>query len=201
MPITFARAKNGTGNRKVSNWKPIHEAIVMGRVQGKTNTELSVEFNYPEPYISALCNSWQAKEIYKRVENRIAEEGYANITEERKAAIRKAQQRMVDFLNNDQLQKGNQLACVGPNIKIFETLVNSEKSIAPTSVTNITNNTQINQVLADPAKRDKLAEGLARADQVKEVHASVTGESVDNTIKLKESPPALLKLVTKLDTH
>jgi hypothetical protein len=184
--IEFARRKKGEGNGNlmVKNWKPVHTAIVMDRIQGMNNTEIAEKYNYAETTIAVICTSRKAKIIIATVEAEIMAKKTLQMPEQRVQAIALAQQRILDFLQDDKLQTMAPLACAPLNMKAFDTLVSADKHIGAGNTINITNNTQFNVLNSEP-KRDALAEGLRRAQMVEEMHAHVTGASVDGSEKIK----------------
>lgn len=190
--ITFNRPKRGAenpGHLKVRNWTPRHTAIVMDWIQGDTYTTLAERYNLSEGMIGTIVSSRQGKTIRAAVDQRVLAEKYDNIPEQRKQGIIKAQQRILEFLEDDELQARAPLLCAPLNIRALDSFVAADK-ISPTINGNVTYNTQVN-VLNSETKRDALAEGLRRAQLVEELHKSVTGQSVGEN--LEEVKVALVK--------
>jgi hypothetical protein len=176
MAIEFARKKNGEGpgSLRFKNWMPVHNAIVMDRIAGMTLDEVAEKYNYEYSMISQICNSRNGRALVAQVNSRVLEEKYENFSEERKALIIKAADNLRKFLYNDELHERAPLLVVDHDRKILETLNNMDKAL-PSS--GSTTNIQVN-VMNNPEKRDRLAEGLAEANRVRELHSGVTGISV-----------------------
>lgn len=190
--ITFARTKRGEGpgNNKVTNWTPRNTAIVMDRIAGKTLTQIADIYNLNETVVCQICNSKQGKKLIADVTQQVLYDKYGELSDETKSMMILAAQRLKDFLKNDELQTKAPLACVDPNVKIFNALASMNKNpVVQTGNTyNInTSNTQVN-VMSDPAKRDKLAAGLAEARLVEEIHADVVADSFDGTAQIDYIP-------------
>jgi hypothetical protein len=190
--ITFARVKRGEGpgNNTLRHWTPRHTAIVMDRISGMTISQIAERYNLIDSHISQICNTKQARKLIAEVNQRVLGEKYDNLTDETKSMMILAAQRLKDFLKNDELQTKAPLACVDPNVKIFNALASMNKNpVVQTGNTyNInTSNTQVN-VMSDPAKRDKLAAGLAEARLVEEIHADIVADSFDGTAQIDYIP-------------
>lgn len=178
--IKFARQKKGegVGNLMIKNWTPLHEAVVMAKVQGKNNSDIAREFNLGEASVSVICNSWQAKQKIAQITENIYKEGSENISEERKAIIRKAYERMKDFIDNDILASAAPFQYISQTIKIAEVMEAAERK-SP-EVSSVTNNNIV--VLERPEHLDALREGLKRAEQARQLHSGTVG-SIDKTVK------------------
>jgi len=178
--IEFARTRKGTGpgNLKIKSWKPHHTAIVMDRVAGATVTELADKYVLSEAMITAIATSRQGKILIANIEQRVLEQKFADLPETRKQGIIKAQQRILDFLADDELQQRAPLACAPVNLKAFESLTNADRHITAVPGSSVTYNTQVN-ILGSEVKRDALAAGLQRALLAEEMHKMITGESID----------------------
>lgn len=168
------RKREGPGNNMIRNWTPEHNAIVMDLISGMSNTEAAEKYNRVESTISNIKNSKQGRALEAQISSQVLKEKYENFSEERKAMILKAADNLKKFLYNDELHERAPLLVVDHDRKILETLNNMDKAL-PSS--GSTTNIQVN-VMNNPEKRDRLAEGLAEANRVRELHSGVTGASV-----------------------
>lgn len=169
------------GNRVVKNWKVWHETLVFDKLNGMSNIELADKYSIGQNHVSVIWTTRQAMEIRQRVHLQVLAERVENFDERRKQACIQAFENMEKFLSNKTLAEKAPFPFMDRSMKAFEVLSETKTPHLPSAtVTHITNNTQIN-VLGDPEKRKHLADGLARALEVENLHNNVTGDSVDGS--------------------
>lgn len=158
-------------------WKPIYQEIVLLSSGGKSNGEIAKALGFSEQQISNILSSPQAKEEFKRIN----EKSRAKFEEDFSSRIERLSSRALDnmekiLFEEDYLEKAP--------IAMFDRSLSFMKS-AGKLTGDSPKNIQTTNIVIGADVQSRLLEGLRKSNKVMELHGGFVGAG-----KLPQLPPA-----------
>jgi hypothetical protein len=147
-------------------WEPWMEALVLAKMQGKSNAELAASFDISLPHVSNILSTAKAEEIRQKLKVEISKM-FPDASIKIGSIREKALNHIDSFLDKKELADAAPIAYIAQVQSIMKmTFPEAEKN--PGNVTNIQNNI----LLANGGELlDRIAKGLEGSKRVEEIHA------------------------------
>lgn len=171
-PGSSNKDKGGFARYNPAKWEGWMTTLCIKSNAGFSNSELAVEFEITETHVSNLLCSDRAKIIRDELKKKLIEAGTGDLNELRVLASK----RVKEILEDDSLRTNApvQMANIATRVlqMTFPTSSGSSKEKGDVNVT-INQQTNLNQnvMAVNPEYMQRIAEGLEKANRVKEIHA------------------------------
>jgi hypothetical protein len=157
-------------------WKPIHEEIVALDCAGAPHAMIAAKLNKTVQYVSKICNTPQAKIIRRNALNQLVAKNKEFQEERFEHVLIKAQERVVDFMEDDALFQAEPFQVVDKAMKLLQgrgVLGQKETGNTHIHAKNVTVNNLKQTAIVE------LKDGLARALEAREKYQEL--EAIDVT--------------------
>lgn len=147
-------------------WEPWMEALVLAKMQGKSNAQLAESFDISIPHVSNILSTAQAEDIRQKLKVEISKM-FPDASIKIGSIREKALNHIDKFLDREDLAQAAPIPYIAQVQGIMKmTFPEAEKS--PMNVTNVQNNI----LLANGGELlDRIAKGLEGSKRVEEIHA------------------------------
>jgi hypothetical protein len=162
-------------------WLPIYEAIVALSCTGLSNEEVGKRFGYGKQQVSNILNTPQGKKLREIIANRIREANLLTL-EDRMAFIQANALKNIEGVLADEtgiIAEKAPLALFDRSLAFLKAsgALKGDNPIPPAGQSQLVGNAkQVNVMVISQEAKALLSEGLSKAQEVKQLHATNIGE-------------------------